>query len=64
MVGLFRNLGVTVGVIDARKEFFAAFNGITDPEEKREAVTPTFYREVFGRIINERALNTSFRGLS
>ena len=34
VVGLFRNLGVTVGVIDARKEFFAAFNGITDPEGK------------------------------
>jgi GMP synthase (glutamine-hydrolysing) len=25
--------------------------GITDPEEKREAITQTFYRDVFGRIV-------------
>lgn len=53
VVGLFRNLGVTVEVIDAREEFFAAFKGVTDPEEKREAVTQTFYRKVFGRLIKE-----------
>ncbi len=27
--------------------------GITDPEEKREAITQAFYRDVFGRIIKE-----------
>ena len=53
VVGLFRNLGVTVEVIDAREEFFAAFKGVTDPEEKREAVIQTFYRKVFGRLIKE-----------
>lgn len=62
VVGLFRNLSVTVGVIDALKEFFAAFNGITDPEEKREAVTHTFYREVFGRIINESGAKYLLQG--
>jgi GMP synthase (glutamine-hydrolysing) len=62
VVGLFRNLGVTVEVIDARKEFFATFKGITDPEEKREAVTQTFYRAVFGRIIKESGAKHLLQG--
>jgi GMP synthase (glutamine-hydrolysing) len=53
VVGFFRKLGVTVEVVDARDEFFAALKGITDPEEKREAITQTFYRDVFGRIVRE-----------
>jgi GMP synthase (glutamine-hydrolysing) len=51
VVGLFRKLRVPVAVVDARAEFFAALKGITDPEEKREAITQTFYRSVFGRIV-------------
>ncbi|MBW1820436.1 MAG: ExsB family transcriptional regulator, partial [Deltaproteobacteria bacterium] len=39
VAGLFKKLGVTVDVVDAQKEFFAALEGITDPEEKREAIT-------------------------
>ena len=35
------------------RNFFAALKGITDPEEKREAITQTFYQNVFGRIIKE-----------
>jgi GMP synthase (glutamine-hydrolysing) len=27
--------------------------GITDPEQKREAITQTFYKKVFGRIVRE-----------
>ena len=50
---LFRALGVKVEVIDARDEFISALAGLTDPEEKREAVTQTFYRDVFGRIVRE-----------
>ncbi len=53
VVQLFRDLGVTVEVVDAQEEFFAALRGVTDPEEKREAVTQTFYRDVFGRIVQE-----------
>jgi GMP synthase (glutamine-hydrolysing) len=53
VVALFAALGVTVEVVDARQEFFDALSGITDPEEKREAITQTFYRHVFGRIIKE-----------
>jgi GMP synthase (glutamine-hydrolysing) len=48
VVGFFRELGVSVDVVDAREEFFGALAGVTDPEEKREAITQTFYRKVFG----------------
>jgi GMP synthase (glutamine-hydrolysing) len=53
VVGLFQKLGVTVEVVDAKKEFFAALRGITDPEEKREAITQSFYRDVFGRMVKQ-----------
>lgn len=51
VVGIFRNLGVPVELVDAREEFLAALKGVTDPEEKREAITQTFYRHVFGRLV-------------
>ena len=53
VVRLFRKLGVPVEVIDARNDFFEALKGITDPEQKREAVAQTFYKKVFGRIVME-----------
>jgi len=62
VVGLFRDLGVKVEVIDAHKEFFSAFKGVTDPEEKREAVTQTFYRDVFGRIVKESGAEHLLQG--
>jgi len=51
VVALFKDLGVTVEVVDARAEFFAALEGVTDPEEKREAITQTFYKDVFGKLV-------------
>jgi len=62
VAGFFRNLDVTVEVVDARKEFFAALKGITDPEEKREAITQTFYRNVFGRIVKESGAKYLLQG--
>jgi GMP synthase (glutamine-hydrolysing) len=53
VVGVFRDLGVPVEVVDARGEFLLALAGITDPEQKREAVTQTFYKRVFGRLVRE-----------
>ena len=47
----FKKLGIRVEVIDASKTFFAALKGITDPEEKREAITQTFYKNVFGKLV-------------
>jgi GMP synthase (glutamine-hydrolysing) len=51
IVAAFAALGVPVVRIDAREEFLRALKGITDPEEKREAVTQTFYKHVFGRLV-------------
>jgi len=62
VAGLFRKLGVMVQVVDARKEFFAALEGITGPEEKREAITQTFYRNVFGRILRESGSKCLLQG--
>ena len=42
--------GVTVEIVDARKELLADLKGITDPEGKHKATTQTFYRNVFGRL--------------
>ncbi len=53
IVSLFKKFGVDVDIIDAKKEFFAALKGITDPEEKREAITQTFYKDVFGKLVKE-----------
>ena len=36
-----------------RQEFLGALAGLTDPEEKRNAITATFYRQVFGRLVRE-----------
>ena len=53
IVSLFKELGVPVGLVDARTEFFNALKGVTDPEEKREAITQAFYKDVFGRLVKE-----------
>lgn len=50
---IFRGLGIEVEIIDAHKEFLDSLKGITDPEKKREAITQTFYKKVFGRIVRE-----------
>lgn len=62
VTGLFQVLGVKVEVIDARAEFFAALKGVTDPEAKREAITQTFYRHVFGRLVRERGAKYLLQG--
>ena len=62
VAGVFGKLGVSVEVVDARKEFFAALEGITDPEKKREAITQTFYRDVFGRIVRESGAKHLLQG--
>ena len=62
VAGLFRELGVPVEVVDAREEFFASLRGLADPEEKREAITQTFYRQVFGRIVKESGAKFLLQG--
>ena len=62
VVELFRNLGVTVRVLDARREFFAALKGLTDPEEKREAITREFYRNVLARAVRDSGAKFLLQG--
>jgi GMP synthase (glutamine-hydrolysing) len=62
VVGLFQEFGVEVDVVDARQEFFAALEGVADPEEKREAITQTFYRPVFGRMVKESGAKYLLQG--
>jgi len=62
VVNLFAGLGITIEVIDARAEFLNALRGITDPEEKREAITQTFYKKVFGRIVRESGAKFLLQG--
>ncbi|MFO7976460.1 MAG: ExsB family transcriptional regulator [Candidatus Hydrogenedentota bacterium] len=62
VVGFFEKLGVPVEVLDARDQFFAALRGIADPEEKREAITQTFYKDVFGKIVRNSDANCLLQG--
>lgn len=59
---IFKKLGVTVEIIDAKKKFFDALKGVTDPEEKREAITQTFYKDVFGKLVKESGAKYLLQG--
>jgi GMP synthase (glutamine-hydrolysing) len=62
IVSLFRDMGVKVELIDAKEQFFGALKGLTDPEEKREAITQTFYKEVFGRLVKDSGAKYLLQG--
>jgi len=53
VVETFAGLGIPVELIDAREEFLSALRGLTDPEQKRQAITDAFYARVFGRLVRE-----------
>jgi len=61
-VALFGELGVHVEMVDAQEEFFNALKGITDPEEKREAITQTFYRDVFSQLVKKSGAKYLLQG--
>jgi GMP synthase (glutamine-hydrolysing) len=52
-VQTFARMKIPVRLVDARADFLDALKGLTDPEEKRNAVTRTFYSTVFGRLVRE-----------
>jgi len=62
IVALFRQLGVPVELVGAKAEFFTALKGVTDPEEKRQAITDAFYKEVFGRLVRESGTRYLLQG--
>jgi GMP synthase (glutamine-hydrolysing) len=51
-----------VVVIPAQKAFFAALKGVADPEEKREAITQTFYRDIFRKLVRESGAKHLLQG--
>jgi GMP synthase (glutamine-hydrolysing) len=62
IASIFRGLGVNVEIIDAKQEFFDALKGLTDPEEKREAIVQTFYKKVFGKLVKESGAKHLLQG--
>ncbi|MFH1836061.1 MAG: asparagine synthase-related protein [Methanobacteriota archaeon] len=62
IVRVFSDLGVSVEVVDAKKQFFDALSGVTDPEEKREAITQTFYKDVFGKLVKDSGAKHLLQG--
>ena len=62
IIKLFKNLGVEVELIDSSLEFFNALKGLTDPEEKRQAITDVFYKDVFGRLVRESGAKYLLQG--
>jgi len=44
----YKHMGLNITGVDARKEFYEALKGLTDPEDKRKAIGRTFI-EVFDR---------------
>ncbi len=53
VVKTFARMGIPVELIDARKQFLRALKGLTDPEDKRNAITATFYKDVFAKSVRK-----------
>lgn len=62
VVDIFKKMDIPVELIDAREEFLSALKGLTDPEEKRQAITDTFYAKVFSRLVKESGAKFLFHG--
>lgn len=58
----FGKLGIPIEIIDAKAQFFAALKGLSDPEEKREAITQTFYKQVFGELVKKSGARFLLQG--
>ncbi|MEM7826980.1 MAG: ExsB family transcriptional regulator [Candidatus Aenigmatarchaeota archaeon] len=53
IVSIFSELDIPVDIVHAGDLFLKRLKGIKDPEEKREAISQTFYRDVFGEIVKK-----------
>jgi GMP synthase (glutamine-hydrolysing) len=63
VVKIFKDQGVPVEVLDARDKFFAALEGVTDPEEKREkGITQVFYKDVFADLVRKSGATVLLQG--
>jgi len=59
---IFKSLGVHVEIVDAKDKFLNALKGIAGPEEKREAITQAFYKDVFGMLVKESKAKSLLQG--
>ena len=62
IAGLFRDLGVHVELIDAKDRFLDALKGVSDPEEKRGAITHSFYAIVFAELAKKSGAGYVLQG--
>ncbi len=62
VVSAFREMGIKVELIDAQKKFLGALKSLIDPEEKRQAITDTFYRDIFSRLVKESGAKVLLQG--
>jgi len=62
IASLFQEMGVNVELVDAKKTFFEALKGLRDPEEKRQAITRSFYQDVFGGLVRETGAKHLLQG--
>ena len=62
IVSLFKEMDVSVEIVDSQRAFFNALKGVTDPEKKREAITQAFYKDVFGRLVRESGATHLLQG--
>src|SRR5512147_3006590 len=53
VLGVFAKLKIPVERVDARAQFLRALKGVTDPEQKRQAITDTFYRDVLAKVVRD-----------
>ncbi len=62
IAAIFKKLGVSVEIVDGKKEFFGGLKGKTDPEDKRNAITHAFYKEVFGALVKKSGAKYLLQG--
>jgi len=62
VVSLFKGLGVDIELIDAKEVFFGRLRGLTEPEEKRKAITQAFYKDVFGPLVRKTGAKFLLQG--
>jgi len=62
IVEIFKKFGVKVELVDGKKEFFGGLKGKTDPEDKRNAITHAFYKEVFGDLVKKSGAKYLLQG--
>lgn len=62
VIQTFGDLDINVELIDAREQFFNALRGLEDPEDKRNAITQTFYHDVFGALAQRQDIHLLLQG--